>query len=122
MADDLQSWFKSLPKKLQQELAGTMLNIADGLADDIRTAAEEHSLSGETAESVRVTPGRDATENFVEAGGPATTENGYDRALAQEFGTQKMPAQPFFYSTYYARRQDIRQAIERAVTDVLSKT
>lgn len=121
MADDLQSWFTSLPKKLQDELAGTMREIAEGLAGDIRSAAEQHSLSGETVNSVRVTPGRNETENFVEAGGPLTTKNGYDHALAEEFGTQHAPAIPFFYPTYHERRDDIHQAIEDAVSNVISR-
>jgi HK97 gp10 family phage protein len=127
MADDLQSWFVDLPKKLQRELAGRIKDIADELADDIRAAAPEGE-TGKLKESIRVRRGRNTLELFVEAGGNLTTKEvrggsgvPYDYALAQEFGTQKRPAQPFFYSTYRARRADIRQEIDDAVSDVISK-
>ena len=45
----------------------------------------------------------------------------YDYALAQEWGTHKMPAHPFFYSTYRARAADIREQIDELVSDVLEK-
>lgn len=127
MADDLQSWFKALPGKLQRELAGQLKEIADELASDIRAAAPAGE-TGRLKESVRVRRGRKTLELYVEAGGDLTTKDvrqgsgvRYDYALAQEFGTQKMPANPFFYSTYRARQSEIRERIDRAVSDVLAK-
>lgn len=148
MADDLQSWFKDLPYKLQRELAGRLKEIADELADDIRRVAPVKS--GALRDSVRVRRGRGTLELYVTAGGPTTTQDigrtthydrevsvgqgdtagiargtqgqvTYDYALAQEFGTSKMPAHPFFYSTYRARAAGIRAEIEQAVSDVVEK-
>lgn len=127
MPDELQSWFKQLPGKLQRELAGRIKEIADELAEEIRSAAPEGE-TGALKESVRVRRGRGTLELLVEAGGTFTTKEvrggsgiPYDYALAQEFGTQWMPAHPFFYSTYRARREDVRRQIEDAVSDVISK-
>lgn len=127
MANDLQSWFRALPYKLQRELAGELKDIADGLADKIRSEAPT-GPTGKLKDSVRVRRGRKTLELYVEAGGDLTTKEvragsgvAYDYALAQEFGTQRMPAQPFFYSTYRAEQAGIRERIEDAVSDVIAK-
>ncbi len=127
MADDLQKWFRDLPYKLKRELAGGLRDIADDLADAIRDAAHE-GPTGNTKKSVRVRRGRNTLELYVEAGGELTTKQirqgsgvSYDYTLAEEFGTQKMAAVPFFWSTYRARRDDMRERIDDLVSDVLEK-
>jgi HK97 gp10 family phage protein len=127
LSDELQSWFQQLPRNLQRELAGGLREIADELAAAIRQEAPE-GQSGRLRQSVRVRRGRKTLELFVEAGGELTTkavregaDAEYDYALAQEFGNQHQPANPFFYSTYNARRDDVRAQIDDLVEDVLSK-
>lgn len=127
MSDELQSWFQQLPRKLQRELATGLRDIADELAEDIRREAPEGE-TGKLKQSVRVRRGRGTLELFVEAGGDLTTRQvregsgvDYDYALGVEFGNQHAPAQPFFYSTYHARRDDVREKIDDLVGDVLSK-
>jgi len=44
---------------------------------------------------------------------------GYDYALGFEFGTSKQPARPFFYSTYHAMKDDMQDAINDAVSEIL---
>lgn len=96
--------------------------------------ATVHSRSGKTAESIRVIEGRSVTaggsrnrsgglENDlvvqVRAGGPLTTSRTaageYDHANAEEWGTQKMPAQPFFFNTYRAMKASIEGEIGAAI-------
>ena len=126
MADDLQSWFRDMPYKLRRELAGRVRDIADDLADDIRAATPVKT--GAMRDSVKVRRGRNELSLYVEAGGPATTKEvrkgssaEYDYALATEFGTQKEPAKPFFYTTYNARKDDVAQQLQDAVADVVAK-
>jgi HK97 gp10 family phage protein len=123
MANDVvavQSWFKSMPNRLQRQLALDLQRIANNLQADIKAAAPVKS--GALRDSVRVRRGRNTLEYFVEAGGSNTmgeirTGSGvsYDYSLAVEFGTKKMEAQPFFYSTYREKRDAMREEIAQAV-------
>jgi HK97 gp10 family phage protein len=70
---------------------------------------------GALRDSIRVeTSDRSDMRALVRAGGPTTTVRGYDYALAQEFGTSKTRAQPFFWPTYRAKKKAIRKAIKDA--------
>jgi HK97 gp10 family phage protein len=116
--DDLQRYFNGLTGKMRKQLAGVIDDEANQLADAIRAAAP----SKETAHlrnSVRVEPGRDDLEKWVAAGGSATTVHNYDYSLAVEFGTEHNAAQPFFWPTYRARRDKIRQNIMTAIEQAL---
>lgn len=146
---EVNSWFKSLPGKLQRELARDLQRIAGELKEDIQ-AATPVGATGKLRESVRVRRGRKTLEYFVEGGGPTTTKAyagrtsyqrqvdvgsgdtqgipkggkgnvAYDYALGVEFGNTRVPAQSFFYNTYRARQDDIREEIEEAVFDVLRR-
>ena len=83
-----------------------LLAKAAELAENIREAAPKQS--GALAGSVRVV---DVSQQsrfsarysvLVIAGGQATTRDGFDYAIATEFGTVKENPEPFFYNT--ARR------------------
>lgn len=139
MADDLQKWLGSLSGKLAAELEDGLEEIANDLADDIRDAAPQGE-TGNLKRSVSVTKGRRPLSYLVEAGGDLTTRYydrstgyrreitigqgdnanvprgnaavSYDYALAVEYGTQKMQARPFFYSTARAKRADINRELE----------
>jgi len=120
------SWFKQIPMRLRRDFAAELKAIADQLASDIRAAAPTES--GKLQSSVRVQRGKDTLELLVLAGGPSTTKEvrkgsgvSYDYALGIEFGTTKMEAQPFFYSTYRLQRDAVRNKIyEAAARSVLS--
>ncbi|SEQ33108.1 phage protein, HK97 gp10 family [Faunimonas pinastri] len=58
----------------------------------------------------------------VQAGGPTTTRPvregagvTYDYALAVEFGTEKMAAEPFFYPSYRANKKRFKSRVTRAM-------
>lgn len=64
----------------------------------------------------------------ITAGGPLTTKpvrNGvdveYDYALGQEFGTQDMPANPFFFPAYRLIKRRVRARISRAIRKAARK-
>jgi HK97 gp10 family phage protein len=77
---------------------------------------------GALKSTIRVERGaRTAKKAFVikiKAGGQKTAGTGekpYDYARANEFGTQKMAAQPFFFPPYRARKKEIRGATRKAI-------
>lgn len=129
MADpdaDVQSWFKDLPYKTKRQLAGRIKEIAQDLADDLEEAAPE--LSGRLKRTVKVRRKRNDLDLEVTAGGEETTKEvragsgvTFDYALADEFGTVHQEAQPWFYPTWRARRDDVQQEIEDAVSDAISQ-
>lgn len=113
--------------------------VFDGLTDSMRadvvfaahyqatklaramTYAAPRGVTSDLRDSIRVEEGRRPTRFVVRAGGAATTRGGYDYALANEFGTSKMNAQPFFWTTYRAERKRIRRELNKAMRDALAK-
>ena len=112
----------SLPPATRTAIMGEIAHQALVLRNDIRAAAPRGE--GALVASVRVEPGRRPMAAVVRAGGPTTTHrvsNGwYDYAIAQEFGTHRNPAQPFFWPTYRAKKKAMRQAIKDEATDAIA--
>jgi HK97 gp10 family phage protein len=124
---ELQSYLGQLPVRLKRELAAELKRQADDLADAIRAAAPQGD-TGHLKDSVEVRRGRGSLSLVVTAGGDATTKEvragsgqPYDYAMGVEFGNEHVPAQPFFYSTYAERKDDIEQAIADKVADVMAR-
>jgi hypothetical protein len=130
MADDLETYLASLPDKLTEHLSDVLREQAFRLSDAQRAALrslEQTHETGALEASCTVAPGDNPLEYFVEAGGDMTTTTiregsgePYDYALGFEFGTSRQPARPFFFNTYEAMRDDIQQAIDDAVSEVLN--
>jgi hypothetical protein len=130
MADDLDEYLQSLPDKLTEHLSDVLREQAFRLSDAQRAALQALEQSRETGAleaSCTVAAGANELEYFVEAGGDMTTKEvregsgePYDYALGFEFGTSRQPARPFFYNTYEAMRDDMQQAIDDAVSEVLN--
>lgn len=64
----------------------------------------------------------------LKAGGALTTRQvragasvSYDYAMAQEFGTVDMAAQPFFWPTWRAHRDQMRRGVKKAIKDAIAK-
>ncbi|WP_315774862.1 MULTISPECIES: hypothetical protein [unclassified Bradyrhizobium] len=80
------------------------LALAQGaeLVGDIKRAIE-HNVSGTLQASVRYEDRTNADGSrvtvLVMAGGPTTMKDGFDYALAEEFGTTRQAPKPFFYHT-----------------------
>lgn len=53
----------------------------------------------------------------IKAGGAETTKDGYDYALAVEFGNHHSPANPFFYRTYRRNKRGLRRRVRKAIRD-----
>lgn len=100
-------------------------NEANGLADKMRAAAGAHRKSGNTVNSIqvtkagrktRITAGGDLTTKEVRKGSGAT----FDYVRAEEFGTQKEIAIPFFFNTYRAERDGIKQRLAQGIASDLT--
>lgn len=115
--------FRKLTEELQNEVhdeAVAELNRqGDILASFIQAASpkDTHNL----AHSVRKIPGKRDTQIRIMAGGkltirPSVSSKPYDYARADEFGTQKMGAKPFFFPTYRLLKKKIISAMKRRIT------
>ncbi|WP_314945919.1 hypothetical protein [Bradyrhizobium cosmicum] len=128
--DDLDAYLEALPDKLTERLSDVLRVQAFRLSDAQREALralEASPESGALEASCTVAQGDNDLEYLVQAGGDMTTKEvregsgePYDYALGFEFGTSRQPARPFFYNTYEAMRDDMQQAIDDAVSEVLN--
>jgi hypothetical protein len=130
MADDLDAYLEALPDKLTEHLSDVLREQAFRLSDAQREALQSLEQSpdetGALEASCAVAPGADDLEYIVQAGGEMTTKDiredsgePYDYAVGFEFGNSRQPARPFFYSTYNAMKDDIQEAINEAVSEIL---
>jgi HK97 gp10 family phage protein len=124
--DDLQRWLAGLSYKLKRELAGKIRAEAERLRSAIEDAAPKKD--GVLAGTVKVRRKRNELDLEVTAGGDDTlvevrkgSGEKFDRALFPEFGTVHQPATPYFFPTYRRMAPEIRQNIDDAVADVISK-
>jgi hypothetical protein len=117
---------RDLANKAKHNLHTEVLAQAEELADNIRRAIE-HSVTGHLAESVRTEDKSNSDETrisvLVRAGGSLTTKHSdagpFDYASAEEFGTTKEEARPFFYNNvrlYRANGQErFRETFEQTI-------
>ena len=81
--------------------------------------------SGNLRQSIRQHPSRDGQGVVIIAGGtPATmkadaTGFTFDEALGVEFGTTKMPAEPFFFPVVNAHRDELEGRVKAATDDAI---
>lgn len=106
--------------------AGFAEVVASGAAIANNIQANAPVKSGRLRSSVRMEIESGRFRVVIKAGGPATTvpvrsgqTTSYDYALAQEFGTQHVRAQPFFYPTWRIGRRAARPRIFKAIKQAL---
>ena len=123
-----QDLMAKIPKVVADELKLIPYEQAQVLANAMKAAAPVgHDARHELRDSIRVEAGRRPLQAFVRAGGPTTTiisvQTGhpYDYAIANEFGTQRMVAQPFFWPVYRLMKRRIRAAMSRAARKAIAK-
>lgn len=82
--------------------------------------------SGKLRQSIRIEEDAANLRVIIRAGGPLTTKpvrkgvkQTYDYALAQEFGTHKEHAAPFFYPTWRTGRARARGTINKAIKQAI---
>lgn len=96
------------------ELVQTIKGFApDGETGELAGSVGARDISNSRKISQRVTAGGAATtkpvRNSEKGGGPD-----YDYALAQEYGTEKAPAQPFFWPAWRLKRRRFKSRMTRA--------
>lgn len=81
--------------------------------------------SGNLRQSIRQHPSRDGQGVVIIAGGTPTTLKGsadgftFDEALGVEFGTTKMPGQPFFFPVVNAHRDELEGRVKAATDEAI---
>lgn len=101
---------------VNQKSAKDMVGMAQ------RLVPVDDEFGGTLRDSIRMGPGRRETAFVVEAGGPTTTkvvkdgaDGSYDYALAQEFGTAEVSAQPYFWPSYRVMKKTHKGRVSRAI-------
>ena len=117
---------KDLVNQAKYNFRGQINAMADELVGNMRDAID-HSVTGHLRESVRkkdisVSYGnRQEISVLVMAGGRLTIKDGFDYALAEEFGTSKEDPRPFFYGTYRLYQRDglqqYRETLEQTIAE-----
>jgi HK97 gp10 family phage protein len=127
--EQLQQLFAKIPESVAAEFANAPIEEGERLAGVMRSAVAK-GIDGrnELLQSIRVEPGRRPLQALVKAGGPLTTRavrkgSGvtYDYSLANEFGTRKMKAQPFFWPSYRLMKKRIRTSLNKRMKAAIGK-
>lgn len=128
MANQSVQRFRRLTEELQGEIVdGAVQELNDQatqLAQLIESVAPK--FEGKLAHSVRVVPGKRKTQVRIVAGGrltirPSVSSKPFDYARADEFGTVKMTAKPFFFPTYRLRKKKIVSGMKRRITKAIKE-
>ena len=115
-----------------EPVESTLFTQAALVASEIRSVAPvdpESENPGSLRNSVRVEmgqpKGKKAYTVRILAGDAATVTDSaagpYNRARAVEFGTVHMPAYPFFFAVWRARRKGVRATVRKAVKEAVRK-
>lgn len=123
-ADSLHARFNAIPERVKDVLEAEMESLAENLCAQMRRVVPIDK--GVLRDSIGWTWGKKppgtltigtfkgkeygALRIIVYAGGKTSSGDAF-YARFQEFGTVKMPAQPFFFPVYRANRDRIRQRL-----------
>lgn len=121
--------FKSLTQELRQEVHDLAVAELNAQADNLVQVMESVAPRGDTGHllhSIRKLPGKSDTQVRVMAGGQETVREGvsskpYDYSRADEFGTHRMRARPFFWPTYRLMKPKMVSTMKRKITAAIKK-
>lgn len=124
MANKSVEAFRKLTVDMQTQIYSDAIGELNATADNLvgmMKSIVKHGPTGHLANSIRKQPGSKPTIVRVMAGGAATTRQGghgkpYDYARAVEFGTEHMPAEPFFFPTFRLMRKSMRDSMRRKIS------
>jgi HK97 gp10 family phage protein len=114
----LQAILAQLPARVKQPILAATFTQAEKLRRNMIFRVHV-GTGGKLRDSIRVEKARREMRVLVLAGGPLTTHDGYDYAIANEFGTKKLPPQPFFFVAYRANKASIRRELKAAAKDAI---
>lgn len=118
-----------IPKRMATEVKAALEAGADEMV--VMSKGLVHVDDGVLKSTIKKRPGRHEFAVEVVAGGAETTRSvrktakgnapTYDYAVAQEFGTAEMKANPYFFPAYRALRRRIKSRITRAGSKALKE-
>ena len=112
-----------IPAKVRAEMERAMLDSADQIVAGARLRVPVDE--GDVRDSIRHHGIREGKRGglyiAITAGDRSTENDGYQVARLLEFGTMKMPAQPFLLPAYRANRRRARARMRRAARDAIMK-
>lgn len=112
----LRAKLAALPQVAKIEMKAALDQSADELVAMQKRMAQPDRDEGDLIESIEKQPGRHELAVIVQAGGKKAPH-----ARWNEFGTQKMTAQPFFYPAWRALRRRTKGRLSRASTKAAKK-
>lgn len=113
---------------VESKVKPEMIAQAKAIADEMRRIApvdEDAPNPGELKASIRVIEGEATAKKAfivkIAAGSLKTTKGArpYNYPRAVEFGTQKMPARPFFWVIWRLRRKAARKAVRKVAVNAV---
>jgi HK97 gp10 family phage protein len=115
---------KDLQKEIHDEAVKELNAQGDMLVRQMISAAPQDV--GNLQHSVRKIAGKTDTQIRIMAGGVLTTRSSvsskpFDYARADEFGTQKMAAKPFFFPVYRLLKKKVISTMKRRITASIKK-
>lgn len=128
--EKLRAVLRRLPANIKKEVQDGLTKSGQGINDLQRSYVSVDD--GDLRDSIRTIPfSKGGIGIIIAAGGPTTTRPvragqsaPYDYAMAQELGTQKMLASPFFYPAYRQKKSGMKRkaslAVKKAVANSLA--
>jgi HK97 gp10 family phage protein len=122
----LQKRLKAIPEGVKAAVKPALEKSGNELVGTMKQLAEASRDSGDLIDSIQMTPGGKATPLYRQPGGSTVvpensvaitagnSEVRYPHVV--EYGTQKAPAQPFFWPAYRLLKKRITNRIKRAVS------
>jgi HK97 gp10 family phage protein len=111
----------SIPKQVRAKIQPSIDQGADEMVARMKhLVPDDPATHGNDLKSriVKV-PGKVPLAVRVQAIDPGP--DGFDNALAQEYGTKDMPASPFFWPSVNTTKKRVRRRIDRAISKSISE-
>ncbi|PZU23795.1 MAG: hypothetical protein DI589_05870 [Shinella sp.] len=130
MADDgglsrIQQRLNAIPQKLRERMGVVTVEQAERVADDMRQMALASKDSGDLIDSITITPAGQRTPPYSQPGGSTVVpENAAMITVGNadvryphliEYGTTKMPAQPYFWPSVRLNKKRVLAAVRKEI-------
>jgi HK97 gp10 family phage protein len=116
--------FRALTQDLKQEVHDGAVRQLGIEGDRLVSLIEEVAPRGATGElehSIRKIAGKSETQIRVVAGSAATIRAGYSYPRADEFGTVKQVAKPFFFPSYRLLKKSMINGMKTKIRAAIKK-
>ncbi len=128
--DKFRARMQAIPKAVRQQCEPALIKSANELANSMKDKAPKRT--GRLADSITVTKPNETTPPYSQPGGSATAEEleaivtvgnsdvRYPHLV--EYGTSKMPAQPFFWPSARELQKRIKGRLKRTIKKAVEGT